>query len=340
MVLAATTQQRIGFFTAVFMVAGWLVYIVVTARLRSEGIPPGSEIELAPNRRPYFDDEALEGPRLERALGWGLLLLIVCSIGPLAYWLHEPTRQVEKTATFYRESVNRGKSLFQPAETPGPGHFGCAKCHGSAGQGGSASFTITDYLGRTRTVTWIAPPLNTAAYRFSNDPKANELRAILEYGRPNTPMPAWGVNGGGPMNDQQLDDLVNYIVSIKLPVKKAQAVSQTDAELQAKLDGKSSVDGESLFKANCARCHTKGWSYGEPDVMGGGAFGPNLTNGDTLRQFPDRQSMIDFISKGSEPFKPYGARGIGHPAGGGMPGFLDQLTPEQIAAIVDYERTL
>jgi mono/diheme cytochrome c family protein len=107
------------------------------------------------------------------------------------------------------------------------------------------------------------------------------------------------------------------------------------------------TDGAALFDAFCARCHTKGWSYGEPDVQGGGALGPNLTNGDTLRQFPDLQSMLDFITSGSQFEKPYGVRGVGTSR---MPGFGDrgegdlkvtgQLTEAQIRAIVEYERTL
>ncbi len=74
--------------------------------------------------------------------------------------------------------------------------------------------------------------------------------------------------------------------------------------------------------------------------MGGGAFGPNLTGGDTLRQFPDRDTMVDFITNGSEYAKPYGVRGVGGDEGGGMPGFGQVLTAEQIQAIIDYERGL
>jgi len=109
-----------------------------------------------------------------------------------------------------------------------------------------------------------------------------------------------------------------------------------------------------LFNVNCARCHTKGWSYGEPQATGAGAYGPNLTNGTSDRQFPDRDDQIDFVTKGAEFGKPYGARGIGNQApavrsspdagnamqGGGMPYFGSLLTPEEISAIVDYERGL
>ena len=42
---------------------------------------------------------------------------------------------------------------------------------------------------------------------------------ILTYGRPFSPMPAWGVAGGGPMNDQQISDLVAYLQSIQIPME-------------------------------------------------------------------------------------------------------------------------
>jgi hypothetical protein len=74
--------------------------------------------------------------------------------------------------------------------------------------------------------------------------------------------------------------------------------------------------------------------------MGGGAFGPNLTGGVTRRQFPDEELMLEFITNGSEFGKPYGTRGQGGNEGGGMPGFGRVLTPEQIEAIIEYERGL
>ena len=142
------------------------------------------------------------------------------------------------------------------------------------------------------------------------------------------------------MNAQQISDLVAYLDSITLTPDEAKARALEEATTQARLDGGSASDGATLFKTNCARCHTQGWSYGEPGVQGGGAFGPNLTNGVTLTQFPDEETMIEFITNGSEFGKPYGTRGQGGNEGGGMPGFGMVLTAEQIAAIVEYERGL
>ena len=38
-----------------------------------------------------------------------------------------------------------------------------------------------------------------------------------QYGRPGSPMSAWGLEGGGPMNFQQIDTLLDYIESIQIP---------------------------------------------------------------------------------------------------------------------------
>ena len=337
-VLAVSTQQKLGAVTVVLLIVGWLAYIAAHLR-RVEKPPPGSEIELAPNRKPYFDDEGLEGPRLDRALMAALVLMVIVAVGLPVYWANEPGRQAGAKRGFDHRAAKRGFVLFQPADSPVPagniGKFGCGGCHGTEGQGGAATYSLADPLhpdNPPRQVQWAAPALNTVALRYTKD----QLKAVLTYGRLNTPMPPWGVLGGGPMNDQQITDLIAYLESIALDPKKAQ---------QAALE-EFGTDGEKLFTGFCARCHTKGWSYGEPEKPGGGAFGPPLTGGATLNQFPDPADHAAFISEGSpgDPGTPYGRnygeRGVLGYEGGGMPFFGKMLTPEQIKAIVDYERSL
>ncbi len=108
-------------------------------------------------------------------------------------------------------------------------------------------------------------------------------------------------------------------------------------------------DGQIAFQFQCARCHTKGWSYFDPldpeaapapGPMGGGAFGPNLTGGAESRQFPGAEGIanqVKFVAEGVAPNKAYGVRGI---SSGRMPHFNAVLTEEQIQTIVDYERSL
>jgi len=323
LIVAVTTQQKIGFAIAAVAIVAWLIYIFSTTHRTAE---PGAEIELAPNRRPYLEDDAMEGPRLDRFLMWSLIFLGILAVGLPLYWLREPSRQAGAVRGFDERAVARGHNLFTPAPPPSdPGsrvpHFGCSNCHGVNGTGGSTSYSLPN-TSPPKKVTWQCPPLNTVTLRYRD----SEITNIITYGRANTPMPAWGIAGGGPMNDQQISDLLAYLHSISIGSQKAME--------QAAPTG---TDGKALFDGYCARCHTEGFSQGEPGIPGGGAFGPSLLGGVTLRQFPDENDQIDWVTNTAELGKPYGQRGVSH---GIMPHFGEMLSPEQIKAIVDYERTL
>lgn len=345
MIVAATIAQKLGTVIAIALVVGWVIFIV--AHSRRGTYRAGDEVRLAPNRKPYYDDDQLEGPKLERALSMALILLVIIAVGLPLYWLNESRRENGAIKAFHKQGVEVGFQLFQPATSTLKAdahlnelHFGCAGCHGATGGGGATTFSITTPLGATEMVTWQVPPLNTVLLRFTPD----TVYDIIDYGRANTPMPAWGLDGGGPMNDQQISDLVEYLQSIQLTPAQAQ-----------KADASLGTDGQAIFNAMCARCHTKGYSYGMPDQPAGGAYGPNLTGGDELRQFPNLSDQVDYVTKGAVYGKPYGTRGVGSMApdpelvagtvgaamqGGGMPYFQNMLSTNQIAAVVNYERGL
>jgi mono/diheme cytochrome c family protein len=306
---------------------------VVSAR-RNKPAPPA-------NLTPYYDDTTLEGPKLERFLGAAVLFSAVLAASLPVYWLLEPTRQSGMDSDFLADSVERGKERFAREAVPGSEilPLECARCHGDKAEGGAATFVLTpDEPGEVvKTVQWRAPSLDDVMLRFSPE----EVAQIITYGRPGTPMPAWGLAGGGPLPEQPVDDLVNYLTSIQIssPDAKKRSIERLNA-LKGENPGIS--DGQGLFNINCARCHTKGYSYGEPKVPGGGgAFGPNLTNGVELRQFPDAADGLkkhtEFVTTGSDFQKQYGLQGIGS---GRMPGFGGILTADQIAKIVAYERGL
>ncbi len=330
--LAVTSQEKLALVVVLILSVGWLIYLWNTAK---RTYTPGAELEVAPNRKQYYDDDGMEGPRLTRYLWWAFAMLAILAVGLPAYWLREPFRQEgagfdRGTAYFAHKEVERGRQLFQASPgnppTPREPHFGCENCHGAEGVGGVTAYTFTDPADPNappKSVQWVAPPLNTVLLRF----RPEEVRNIIVYGRAGTPMPAWGVAGGGPMNDQQVDDLVAYLQDITLDERK---VRQDNLE-------KYGTDGPRLFEDFCARCHTQGQAYGQPGVPGGGAFGPALTGGATLRQFPTQQLHEEWVAETAEFGKQYGVRGI---AKGVMPFFGRELSPEQIKAVVEYERTL
>ena len=93
---------------------------------------------------------------------------------------------------------------------------------------------------------------------------------------------------------------------------------------------------------SCARCHTSGWSYGEPQATGSGALGPKLYNVDA--KFRDAADFADFLTKGCDLGKAYGAiapdGSFAQCKSGMMPAFGQTLTQDQIEAVVAYVGTL
>lgn len=351
--IAATFTTTIAVIIALVFVAGWVVYAFLNRGASRAEI--GSEIELAANRKEYYDDEELEGRRLERVQLIGLLLLVTITIGLPVYWLLEPSRQAGATDGYKNRFVSWGSALF---DTTANGGFNCAGCHGGmTATGGAAPWTVTDTkTGEVKSVTWKAPALNTVFYRFDE----SEVRFILTYGRPFSPMSPWGTEGGGPMNSQQIQTLIEYLKSIQIPREDCTVqgadpqgcegghlpVSEQDkiqaAAEKAVADGTYDSVGEALFNLelsagaySCARCHTPGWSWGEPGQTGSGAFGWNLTGGATNSHFQTEQEMINFIKNGSVYGAKYGVQGQGS---GRMPGFGSLLTDDQIQQVVDYVR--
>jgi mono/diheme cytochrome c family protein len=353
MLALATTS--IAWVILAIVVVGWIVYALLNAGSARKEV--GSEIELAANRKPYYDDEVLEGRRLERVQLFGVLLLVVVVIGLPLYWVLEPSRQAGAQEGLEKRLAGWGAGLFAPTADGG---FNCAGCHGGMTAGGGvAPYTVTDQVTQeVRSVNWMAPALNTVLYRFDE----SEVRYIITYGRPGSPMSAWGLNGGGPMNAQQIQSLIEYLKSIQIPREDCLPEEEGDpncpsghlpAEDQADIetlarglveDGTYASYGEALFNLDlasgaysCARCHTKGWSYGDPGVPGQGAFGWNLTGGNTTAKFPSLEAMKEFVEAGSVDGAGYAPQSQGS---GRMPGLGQLLTDEQLTAIIEYVRSL
>jgi cytochrome c553 len=375
-VLAASTVTVVGAVIAAIILIGFVVYVAVNVRGgRAEA---GSEIELAPNRKPYLDDEQLETSKLDRTLRWALISLVIVAVGLPLYWLNEPSRQSGAVEGFQDTFVSRGEEIYTTGSQ-------CENCHGPDGTGGQAPYTITDAENQfVAQVNWRAPALNTALLRFTRD----EVTFVINYGRPFSPMPGWGASvNKGPLNEQQISNVVDYLESIQLSPEAAQREAQvalavelgllqqgeTDADVidaaLAKIDYQDPETGKALFNLDtaggayaCARCHTRGWSIipdsvepanadlsdyrGFPD--GSGALGPNLTGGLVPRQFASVEELALFVSTGGVDGEAYGNNGIGS---GKMPGFGDNpntenvendgmMTQDMIEAIARYEASL
>ena len=203
MLLAASTQRTIGFVILAIVFLGGLVYVFFN--IRSAKAEVGSEIELAANRSAPLLDEDLEGRRLDLALLANLVMLTIIAIALPFYWLGEPGREEGRNVDTDRIFTNRGEEIYVEGAQ-------CVNCHGSAGAGGGVTTAITDDDGGfVAQVVWKAPALNTVLSRYSED----EILHTLNFGR-NGVMPAWGAGGGGPLTDQQLEEVIFYLRSIRI----------------------------------------------------------------------------------------------------------------------------
>jgi mono/diheme cytochrome c family protein len=173
--------------------------------------------------------------------------------------------------------------------------------------------------------------------------------------------------GAVTTSEKDLEEAQAQLAAADNAADRSAAQTSIQAALQALTNSRNwletvtnASEGELLFDVNCARCHTRGWSYLDPSDAsvplpaepGSGAYGPKLNDGATLNQFPGEtgvEQQIAWVTNpvteqpdGSEilaigPNKPYGVRGI---SSGRMPHFGNVLTSDQIKAIVEYERGL
>ena len=322
MILAAAANSNfraIGLTVAVIVLLGFVGMLIRNVLAARHEL--GSEIELAANRKEYLDDEDMEGPKLDKALSFALVMLAILALALPFYWLAEPGRQDGAVEAYNLSFEVAGENLYTEGAA-------CVTCHAAGGVGGVAAVVYQDGDGQfVSNANWKAPALNDVLLRYSED----EVRYILNFGRPGSPMAAWGTPGGGPLTTQQVDNIIIYLRTLQKQsldpiaiqegsneeVAAAQAAAdEITADIRAEVDrsiedGEFETVGEAVFNLglysgygggslSCARCHTAGWSLGidaVPDVLdegvagcGGGdpsGIGYNLCGGSVKERFPD-----------------------------------------------------
>ena len=261
----------------------------------------GAELELAPNRKPYYDDEGLEGPRLERVQLFGLLTLAVIVIALPLYWLFEPSRQAGAREEGEARLVGWGEDLFA---TTADGGFNCAGCHGGMkATGGAAPYTITD----PNTGAGAVGHLERARPQYRDVPVQRGGGALHPRVRPPVLTDVTVGHRRRRPHERAADQLGDRLHQEHpaagrglrgLPTRSAKvAGSRPTSRPRSRppstrpwRDGTANSVGEAIFNLSldsgaysCARCHTSGWSYGNPLVTGGGAIG---TQPDQRRRGP------------------------------------------------------
>lgn len=135
---------------------------------------------------PPFEDEWLQRS-LDRYLTVGLIAMVVLIAGFISYKVREPDLRASATTAQTTSYRAIGKQLFAQ---------NCASCHGKGGNGGGG-----------------APTLNAKeALASATDA---QLQRLIATGVPGTDMSAWGLDYGGTLTDQQIQQLTTYLRSLE-----------------------------------------------------------------------------------------------------------------------------
>jgi len=187
---------------------------------------------------------------------FAILLLVEGFLLILAYTINEPARQAQAVERQTAFAQDQGAHTYVQY---------CLSCHGLQGRGFLEGF---QYVGR---------PLNIPDFQPA-DPQekkkiADFLYKTIQNGRPGTPMPAWGVENGGPLNYEMINELVALVTGgrwdlVEQTARKQAVATPTPAPLPT-----DPVElGKLITTTTCAACHTI------QGTQARGTIGPDLTN--------------------------------------------------------------
>lgn len=207
----------------------------------------------------------------------------------LMYMIFEPQRRAAAFNEQIETASERGAHLF--AEN-------CVICHGPQGNG----------------ITGAGFALNTEDNKVPDEDRRAYLRGILNNGKQNSNgwepnMPIFLEANGGPLNPQQIDDIITFIgcgdwdevehvltaelgtpiAAIPTPpnfqTPNARILPGAPAATQGA--GTASLDpGAAVFEAQCITCHKI-----TPEFPNGAGVGPDMT-GVAIRKIPSRAPII------------------------------------------------
>jgi cytochrome c1 len=204
------------------------------------------------------------GMQLKVMAGVVTAALIILAVG--AYVILEPTRETFAADRQLNQNVRSGATLFTA---------NCARCHGPTGTG---------HIGPNLHLNEFA-----ARYKWNpNDPAdMARMRALvvntITRGRPGTLMPTWSQDDGGPLNETQISNLADLIMTngwqYVVPAPAAAGAAPTGAETAGQA---------AMTKYGCGACHT---IQGVPNATG--TVGPNLNLVATVPKIPESTGNLE-----------------------------------------------
>jgi mono/diheme cytochrome c family protein len=166
--------------------------------------------------RPGPADAPLETPLLNRLQGWGVVLMTFFVIWFPLQWLVEPSRNFSQDEELRSLAEQRGEEAVYPYSEENQLGVGCTRCHGSELKGGVIPFTDPS----TGQPGYAYPKNLTTICAGILDPQGNhptivsveDIYQVIDEGR--GAMPSWSIRFSGALTDQQINDIVTYLITL------------------------------------------------------------------------------------------------------------------------------
>jgi cytochrome c553 len=185
-----------------------LVIAVIGAQASLRRPRRRAELDIPAGMKPGPSDPDLETPILVKLYVWSTMLVVAIALSTAAVFYTEPETNKNDTALLLEQSVLRGHLTTLPGTEENQLGFNCVRCHGPGLHGGQNLYNSNVVA---------VPDLRIACNHLTID----QIVQTIAQGRPGTDMPSWSVQFAGAMDDQQIEDVLNYILSIQ-KVPKAQ----------------------------------------------------------------------------------------------------------------------
>jgi len=203
--LALSTAAGIG-----LAIAGALITVAAIAglALRQRTRETGPDIPDA--LKPGPSDAALETPLLQKLQGWSVVMLAFFVVWLPATWIFEPSTNLNQEHELKELALDRGERSVLPFSEENQLGVGCVRCHGPDLTGGivqaGAAFAFPPNL-----TNICAGPFGTPAHNaiYSLD----DIYQVIAEGR-GAVMPSWSIRFEGALDDQQINDIVVYLVDL------------------------------------------------------------------------------------------------------------------------------
>ncbi|HET6776857.1 MAG TPA: cytochrome c [Actinomycetota bacterium] len=200
--LALSTAAGIG-----LAIAGALITVAAIAglALRQRTRETGPDIPDA--LKPGPSDAALETPLLQKLQGWSVVMLAFFVVWLPATWIFEPSTNLNQEHELKELALDRGERAVLPFSEENQLGVGCVRCHGPDLTGGiiqtGATFAFPPDL---TTVCGGASTGHPAIYSIE------DIYQVISEGR--GAMPSWSIRFDGALDDQQINDIVVYLVDL------------------------------------------------------------------------------------------------------------------------------